>query len=130
MRSSPRIARSCSAKVCNSQGRVAMPTARWFDRHGAPIADEEEVQRLLRDTEYRRIGVDQGPDGAWISTQWTGMDIGDPGRVPPRIFETRVLDTDGSTSCLERYATEVEARAGHLRHVAWMQRLFREDESA
>jgi len=99
----------------------------FYDRHGQPLEDEEEVQRLLRDTEYRRIAVDQGPDGSWLSTQWTGLDLGNPSRVPPRIFETRILETDGSTTFLDSYGTEVEARAGHQRHLAELRKIFAED---
>jgi len=101
----------------------------FYDRKGQPIATEEEVQDLLRSTEYRRIAVDQGPDGSWVSTQWTGLDLGRPGRIPPRIFETRILETDGSTTFLDRYASEDEAISGHRRHVNELRRMF-EDESA
>jgi hypothetical protein len=84
-----------------------------YDREGKPITSEELLE-LLRDIPYRIIGKTELPDGREVSTVWLGMDHSF-GQGPPLIFESLVFP---QCDHMERYATEEEARAGHIALVA------------
>lgn len=95
----------------------------------------KEWVHLSEDETYRRIGSDNVGD-IWISTVWLGLDHNFTGTVP-MIFETMVFDTRAPTEWvtdehgerwpinhqwddqyMRRYATEEQARCGHLATVA------------
>lgn len=80
----------------------------YRDRDGKRIDLERWVQ-LMEDGDfqtYRRIAVDQiGP--VWISTVWTGVDIGDDD-----LFET-MIEPEGGPRRFHRSATESAARDIH-----------------
>jgi hypothetical protein len=90
-----------------------------------------EWARLMEDFPYRRIGDTMLPNGIRVSTVWLGLDHSFGG-VAPLIFEsmafaaevkvhkageigfTRDFEYHEELDC-ERYATEDEARRGHMR---------------
>jgi hypothetical protein len=91
-----------------------------------------EWARLFEDFPYRRIGDTMLPNGVRVSTVWLGLDHSFGG-VMPQIFEsmafaaevkvhkageggllTRDFEYHEELDC-ERYATEDEARKGHMR---------------
>lgn len=85
-----------------------------YDRAGEPIGMEEWC-RLLGDMEYRRVEHTELPGlDRYVSTIWLGLDHS-IGEGPPLIFES--MDFPEQAHCC-RYATEAEARAGHLELVA------------
>jgi hypothetical protein len=98
----------------------------WFDKEGKPI-NEIEVNRLLKDSNYKIIKQEWVTNDIWVSTVWLGLNHSYiPGKL--LIFETMafkkvkpkkiigmVLDKE-DIDC-ERYATEEEAKAGHIKMV-------------
>lgn len=96
----------------------------WYDRQGIPICDTAEVERLLRDMSYKRVArskVISAADPAKsfdVSTVWLGLDHSFGGGIP-LIFETMVF-AEGDSMDLDcrRYATEEQARGGHVETVA------------
>lgn len=97
----------------------ASPFGFLYNRAGEVI-DMANWLVLNNDKRYQIIEQSQaGP--FWVSTVWTGMNSGP---TPPLIFETMVFldhkpedDEEGlgTDQYQERYTTEEEARAGHLR---------------
>jgi hypothetical protein len=103
----------------------------YYDRQGFPIPAVDGVEptlvwaRLHADTAYRRVALDELPDGSVLSTVWLGLDHGFGG--PPLIFETmrfspaspdRLEFPDpfgepGETIDQLRYPTEEDALASH-----------------
>ena len=69
---------------------------------------------MFEDVRYRVVELTTFPDGSLVSTVWLGLDHGF-GEGAPVIFET--MDIPGQ-SIQQRYTTEEEARAGHVRAVA------------
>jgi hypothetical protein len=91
----------------------------YYGRDGQPIT-LEQMARLYDDPECRRVERTVLEDGRIISTVWLGIDhryIADDGQ--PLIFETMVFPSEDSGVDMhcERYGTEAEARAGHVRIV-------------
>lgn len=93
----------------------------WYDRHGIPIYDTAEVERLLRDMSYKRVARSKvisaaDPSKSFdVSTVWLGLDHSF-GEGIPLIFETKVF-AEGDSMDLDcrRYATEQQARGGACR---------------
>lgn len=101
----------------------------WFDRHGIPIYDTAEVERLLRDMSYKRVARSKvisaaDPTKSFdVSTVWLGVDHSF-GEGIPLIFETMVF-AEGDSMDLDcrRYATEEQARGGTSRPwLSWPRR--------
>ena len=91
-----------------------------YDRAGRPITLDEWLA-LVADIEGKRVAAADvvTPTGRclWVSTVWLGIDYSF-GYGPPLIFETMVFEHGmADTSYGERYATEVQALAGHARAV-------------
>lgn len=96
----------------------------YFNREGEAIGLWEWV-RLCELPGYRRVATTVLEDGRWVSTVWFGLDHGFGG--PPLIFETMVFSAETheamgrqvheSLDCY-RYATEIQALAGHESVVA------------
>jgi hypothetical protein len=88
-------------------------TGLHYDRQGRPITFEQWARTLEHD---RRVAFDALP-GCEISTVWLGIDH-NFGKGPPLIFETMIFGgPDDLDRSQWRYATEEEARAGHVRAV-------------
>jgi len=111
----------------------------WYKRDGTPFTYEgpdlgpgwvammHEVERHLRDPEYKRVGLDVLDNGLEVSTVWLGLDHRyTPGR--PLIFETMIFvpchkefTFAGRTHIFKqeefgemaRYSTLEEAQRGH-----------------
>lgn len=92
------------------------PKWRYFDREGNPI-DVLDWARIAAGD--HTVGHTRVSDAVCVSTIWTGVRIGSV--TPPLIFETVVVggwfDRQG-----EKYATEAEAVAGHMK---WVERATR-----
>jgi hypothetical protein len=102
----------------------------YYDRLGQPIFSFVWSEKI-ENRKYARIGYKRF-GGLRVSTVWLGLDHGF-GDGPPLIFETMVFDNysgkgimlDGKPIGLIagkdrlqwRYATEAEARKGHMRAV-------------
>jgi hypothetical protein len=84
-----------------------------FDRNGNPIT-MAEWGPLHADMDYKVVQQDELPNGRFVSTVWLGMNH-NYGDGPPLIFETMIFANHdfGAEMYCDRYATEVEARAGH-----------------
>ena len=129
----------------------------WYDKEGKLIPGTElevsdprwieamgEVEKLLRDKEYKTVAQESTPKGGyWISTVWLGLDhdfnwgitrgLQDETNPHPIIFETMVFDHrpakqeeyeiagrkhKSSPTILQlRYHTAAEARKGHAKAV-------------
>jgi hypothetical protein len=78
----------------------------------------DDFARLHKDMGYRAVGKTSTPNGD-VSTVWLGMSHGMVGGSPI-IFETMIFGGlyDGEQ---ERYCTEDEAKAGHLRWIGKVQ---------
>lgn len=95
-------------------------TSHWYDRDGIPIDNLEDIERLLRDPDYKilkRTNVHE-----WqVSTVWLGLDHSFCMGSRPLIFETMVFRRHpmgdgiitGEDYDMDRYATEAEALKGH-----------------
>jgi hypothetical protein len=96
-------------------------TAYFYDRAGNPLTDYDEIERLLIDREYKRVGGDTVlVDGKTlaVSTVWLGVNHNFTADGPPLIFETMVFgDPPLAENACWRYATEDEARRGHEKAV-------------
>lgn len=92
---------------------------RFFSRTGEPLTITECVE-AFRDLDTRDVATTV-VGGYRVSTAWLGVDHGTPDA--PRLFETMVFrGARGRTDLAQaRYATEAEARAGH---VAMCQRVY------
>jgi len=85
----------------NARGEVNRGLFAWakdFGRLGTKVVDESWT-----------------PWGDHVSTVWLGLDHSFGGDGPPLIFETMIFDRRGESISCDRYATEVEALAGHRR---------------
>lgn len=89
----------------------------FYDRNGKPITVEEMCSIPHEDKIIMRTKLS---NKAVVSTVWLGIDhsFGDG---PPLIFETMIFekwDKQDLEECYcDRYTTEEEARAGHLRAI-------------
>lgn len=95
--------------------KMGMPVPdMYFDRHGKAIGLGDWTY-LHSDTGYVRV-AETRLDEAWISTVWTGHDMG-LGFGPPIVFETMIFG--GPLSDYQRrYHDEADALIGHLLAVA------------
>ena len=83
----------------------------YYNRLGEPITDDEYMELWTQPFEKsRRVANDERGD-VRVSTVWLGMDH-NYGDGPPLIFETMIFGGDHDDETW-RYATEVEAVAGH-----------------
>lgn len=93
--------------------------SRWYDKAGKEIS-MMEAARLHGDFEYvivAREYVGEKP----VSTVWLALDHRHWDDGAPLIFETLVFNRGATlrdSGIMERYSTEVEAKAGHARIVA------------
>jgi len=89
----------------------------YYDRQGRPMEMMEWARAFEKDD--RVIGATQVGE-AKVSTVWLGLDHSWHGG-PPLIFETMIFDGphDGYQA---RYSTEEQAKAGHARVVAALER--------
>lgn len=100
-----------------------MSEPRYFDRDGQPMTLWEWAAKC-EDLEYKRVAEYTFEDGTYVSTVWLGLNHRHGGSGPPLIFETMIFAPDhpgsvtpyslGRSIAEQRYATEAEARAGHL----------------
>lgn len=91
----------------------------WYDKDGKPLTDYNQIERLLRDPVYKRVGLTKVGD--WqVSTVWLALNQSFMSIGRPVIFETMAFSekTGESGGEQERYSTLVEAQAGHKRWVA------------
>jgi hypothetical protein len=89
--------------------------ASFFDRKGLPMT-LEEWSSAFEDFKARQVANDE-LCGHTVSTVWLGIDHGFGLSAKPLIFESMVFRGEESLEC-QRYATEDEARAGHVALVA------------
>jgi len=77
-----------------------------------------EWSAKFNDMDYKRVALDELPNGYRVSTVWLGLDHSFGGATP-LIFETMVFPADGwgDEDCA-RYSTEAEAIDGHAAMVA------------
>lgn len=97
----------------NAADRTAR--APYFDRQGNPISAEAAVP--LWPIDERRVAETKLPNGRWVSTVHLVINHGPDEAGRPLIFETMVFPAacdDVEELACWRYATEDEARAGHL----------------
>ena len=97
------------------------PGSGYYDRQGEPLTFRQwgMLHSLM---EYKAVA--QTTVGHyWISTVWLGLDHSF-GEGPPVIFETMVFRSEESDLECQRYATEAEAIAGHLRMVRQVKALL------
>jgi len=87
----------------------------YYDRNGRELSTEE-WSRLFSDAQYRRVALDETPNGK-VSTVWLGLDHAFSERAMPLIFETMVFGGPLDGEC-ERYAFEEDAVAGHAAMLA------------
>jgi hypothetical protein len=88
----------------------------WYDRDGK-LLDWEEAANKMEDRDYYRVALTHVTEGTSVSTVWLGISH-QYGDGPPLIFETMVFsDVPAIDESQERYSTESEAIAGHLRWV-------------
>lgn len=90
----------------------------YYDRKGRPITEEEYLS--LR-SDYRKVVVGMTPlsyrgHRFKVSTVCLFMDMSFEKSEKPLLFETCIFGGP-LDSCMERYATEEEAIAGHMRWV-------------
>lgn len=85
----------------------------YYDRDGQPITQSQWGQ-LFGDHNYKVVQQDK-VNGYFISTVWLGMNHAYGVDSPLAIFESMVFEEDSyaDLDCI-RYATEAEAKAGHL----------------
>lgn len=94
----------------------------YYDRDAIPI-DQATFLRLHRDLAYLRIArttVTSAADLAKtfdVSTVWLGVNHGLMLDGPPMIFETMVFGDGSQDLDIRRYATEAQARSGHVEMV-------------
>lgn len=98
-----------------------LPEGLWFDRQGRPIGVAEMV-RLSQDAAYRVVARDW-VGNVEVATVWLGFDHSFRSAAPV-IFETVVFG-GRMDQYSRRYTTEKEARAGHAKVLASVQRLSR-----
>lgn len=84
----------------------------YYDRMGQPI-DRETFARSFESHADKVVKQDTIGE-FFVSTVWLGIDHGPDEQGRPVIFETMVFPDERH---VERYATEEDARAGHLRAV-------------
>lgn len=91
----------------------------YFDRQGNAI-DLMTWGRLHNDDDYKRVALNEFPDGTSVSTVWLGLNHGFTPDSPLLIFETVVFGGDlvPFDQEMERYTTEAQAIAGHDQRVA------------
>lgn len=90
---------------------------RYYDKQGNPMELDAWAHKL-DDREYKVVEQTHLKSGdVLVSTVWLGIDHNFLGEGPPLIFETMVFG-DGEDDYTERYSTEEQARAGHVRIVA------------
>jgi len=84
----------------------------YYDRQGHSIS-LTEAQDLTMDKDYKRIGYNELA-GLKVSTVWIGLDYSI--NNSHMIFETMVFPLNSYDELyFERYATEQEAMAGHIK---------------
>jgi len=94
---------------------------KFYDREGNKVTLQEWT--TLMTDEYRRVASTE-VGRFWVSTVFLGIDHSwDNG--PLQIYETMIFERDSTTEADEwpmmRYATEVEARMGHMKVVQMIQ---------
>jgi hypothetical protein len=106
-------ARSVDDVWHTSSGRAV-----FLDKQGNGISPAE-YERLRADVEYWRIGYDETPTGAVLSTVWLGVDYGF-GMGSLLLFESAIWSAPdsgdserGAIEIVARYPTEAHAVAGH-----------------
>lgn len=92
-----------------------------YRRDGTPYPDGDEgLFEWAKDIESREkqiVRQETLPNGYFVSTVWLGLNH-QWSEGPPLIFETMVfLPNSHSDDYCERYSTEDEALAGHVRAV-------------
>lgn len=96
----------------------------YYNRAGSPIS-REEFTALSVNPDYKVLFADHFP-GWLVSTVWLGLETRFSEEGPPIIFETMIFIEyeDGSSDFddvyCDRYATEEQARDGHVRALAWL----------
>lgn len=95
----------------------------YFDRQGKPIT-LDEYGELWRDLEYKLVEQTNTPFGL-VSTVWLGINHEYRPDARPVIFETMIFDdgSDWGSEYQERYSTEAEAKAGHIKAMHWLTRI-------
>lgn len=84
----------------------------YCDRNGQPLT-RDDFGRLFEDGKSRVVQQDTIGE-FFVSTVWLGIEHGDDEQGRPLIFETMVFPDE---RFVDRYATESEALAGHLRAI-------------
>jgi hypothetical protein len=87
---------------------------RWYDRTGKPLTDMAEIERLLRDREYKVVAyLEEKRDDETtirISTVWLGLDHR-WGEGPPVIFETMIFIETPHTRAKQKFFRETMREA-------------------
>ena len=104
----------------------------WYDKKGKLICPElkdeltqewiigmKEVEKLIKDREYKVVKQEVLSNGMWVSTIQLGLNHEWDSKKPILIFETMVFPSKENYSELdmERYTTEKQAIAGHKKMV-------------
>jgi hypothetical protein len=93
----------------------------YFDQEGNPITHDQWLD-IYAKIDERRLGKTQ-MGRFYISTVWLGLNYRyNPG--PPLIFETMIFDSEKNHSDIgcQRYSTKLEALAGHIDAIEWVQK--------
>lgn len=99
-----------------------------YDREGQPISHDQWGRLRQDDPEYFRVAVsDVAPPSVHVSTVWLGLNH-QYGAGPPLIFETMIFGGQHDQWCM-RYSTEAEAKEGHARVVAAIEKGTDPDEA-
>lgn len=90
----------------------------YYNRQGKRIPYDQWIE-LLEDHTYKIIQQDHVGQ-YFVSTVWLGLNHNPIRQVPHLIFETMIFRKEGDNEFFdyqERYSTEKEARAGHVKTV-------------
>lgn len=105
-------------------------TLDYYDKDGVPISINEWGSKF-EDQQYKRVARTTITDAADptkmydISTVWLGLNHNYSEDGPPLIFETMVFGDDSSDLDMYRYATQQEAKDGHITKVIeWSAKLI------
>lgn len=97
----------------------------YYNKEGKKIT-LREWGKLFEDWKYKRIGLDNLPNGYRVSTVWLGLDHSFTGGEP-LIFETMVFNDklkESAQDCdMERYSTLEQAIKGHKKMVKKWKRM-------
>jgi len=119
------LAVSLNVRDIETKGELSIAMKRirstFYTREGNPIFDSAKWAKIFESSD-RIITQTNIAKNRLVSTVWLGIDH-NFGSGEPLIFETMVFDENRAELDIDRYSTEVEAKAGHAAMVAkWNER--------